>query len=369
MSCGADMTENSSIPSERQSSLLLTQLSELLALDESQIAEALYDARSTEGYHRYEIPKGNGKVRVIHAPCETLKIVQRIILDRLLSRVPVSPFAHGFALGKSIITNARVHASTARAVLNVDLQDAFPSVSETQVRKLFEWRVGPLLKVSLPQATAAERSALYDAFTTLCTRNAALPQGAPTSGYLLNLACSRLDRLIFGLAMRSGLPQVRYSRYADDLTITSSAPIPPEFNLSVIHAVTRSGFCVNHQKIHHHTDVQRAIVICGVRLYQGGLALPGDTLHRYRALFNTVALMPSEQVDETKRGEIMGILGYLRHIYPSCPAPLIKPLNRLIFAHSSWVKLPKDRDHKGTYRSFTYADLQATNLKQSEGDL
>lgn len=362
MSCGVNMTAYTG-----HDPTLLRLLSSLLGLSEPQLSEALTDARSPSGYHRYELPKGNGKVRVIHAPSEALKLAQRLTLDRLLSRVPVSPFAHGFALGKSIITNARVHASSARAVLNVDLQDAFPSVSERRVRALFEWRVGPLLKVSLPEASQASRGALYDALTTLCTRDGVLPQGAPTSGYLLNLACARLDRLIFGIALRSGLPQVRYSRYADDLTITSSAPIPPEFHLSVIKAITRSGFQANPHKVHSYTDVQRAIVICGVRLHRGGLALPGATLKRYRALLNAVASTPSEEVDEVKRGEVMGVLGYLRHIYPACPAPLIKPLNRLIIAHPSWLKIPRERDDKGTYRSFTYADLQAMTTTHSGG--
>ena len=342
------------------SPLTISTLSTLLELPQDVLFTALTDARDEAGYTRYELPKGNGKVRVINAPSDALKAAQRAILDRLLSRVPVSPFAHGFALGKSIVTNARVHASSARAVLNIDLQDAFPSVSEARVYKLLEWRLGPLMKVSTPTLTQAERAELYEALTRLCTRDEALPQGAPTSGYLLNLACARLDREVYGLIMRQGLPQVRYSRYADDLTITSSAPIPQELSLAVQRAIIKAGFKANPAKIHSHTDAQRAIVICGIRLHQGGLALPQSTLKRYRALLSNTAKMSPDEVDETKRGEVMGVLGYLRHIYPACPAPLLKPLNALIHAHP-WLKLPKERDNKATYRSFSYSDLQALN--------
>ena len=107
-------------------------------------------------------------------------------------------------------------------------------------------------------------------------------------------------------------------------------------------------------------------MICGVRLHQGGLALPQATLKRYRALLSNTAKMSPDEVDETKRGEVMGVLGYLRHLYPSCPAPLLKPLNALLHAHP-WLKLPKERDNKATYRSFTYSDLQTLTLEAPQG--
>jgi RNA-directed DNA polymerase len=334
----------------------LKALSTLLDLSEGEALAALHDARAPEGYRRYEVPKGNGKVRVIHAPSDALKAAQRATLDRALSRVPVSPFAHGFAHGKSIITNARVHATTARAVLNIDLQDAFPSVSEARVRQVIEWRLGPVLRLEMPLLSPTARVELYEALTRLCTREGALPQGAPTSGCLLNLVCASLDRKVFGLAMRSGLPQVRYSRYADDLTITSSAPIPHDFVLALQRAIMESGFKANPAKIHAHTDAQRAIVVCGIRLHRGTLALPQESLKRYRALFTRVARTSEEDLSLTERQQVMGVIGFLRHVYPACPTPLLKPLNELIGAHG-WLKVPAE-DTRASYKRFTYSDLQ-----------
>lgn len=341
-------------------------LQELLDLPIGVIEEAVNAARAEEGYHRYELPKGDGRVRVIHAPCEVLKSAQRAVLDRILNQISVTPFAHGFAPNRSIITNALVHAPSARSVLNVDLKDAFPSVTEHRAGDIIQWRIGSLLKLHTSYLNATERASVCQVITQLCTRDNALPQGAPTSGYLLNLACARLDRQLYGVALRSGLPQVKYTRYADDLTITSSSreQIPPELIERVRRAVMTSGFRVNPRKLHTHTDTQRAIVICGVRIANGALALPKETLRRYRAQLISVARThPSELSSEIKQ-ETLGILSFLRSIYPAPPNLLIKPLNALLDMHQDvvggnpWLFAPRVQPIT-RYAHFTYQQGQS----------
>ena len=332
---------------------VISALSDLLEIEAETFVKAIELSRSPEGYSRYEFPKGNGKIRVIHAPANALKEAQRAILDRLFSQVSVTPFSHGFVPHRSIITNALVHVTSARHVLNLDLQDAFPSVSETRVYSIVNWRIGRLLKLNAPQLTAQERASACEAITQLCTRDGVLPQGAPTSGYLLNLACARLDRLVYAATLKSRLPQVKYSRYADDLTITSSGPIPPEFIAQIKRAVIRSGFKVNPYKVHTHSDSQRAIVICGVRLHNQSLALPKATLKRYRAFFSEVAKIPADSLERAERAKVLGVLSFLRSIYPSPPRTLLKPLQRLIEAHSTWLHAPKHQTiHRFTHYSY-----------------
>ena len=348
---------------DQVSSRALHALSQLIELPEETIQAAFEASCSPDGYERFEFPKGDGRVRVIHAPVEALKVTQRCLLDHLFAQVSVTPFAHGFVPHRSIVTNALIHAPSARSVLNLDLQDAFPSVLEIRVQRLLRWRVGRLLKVATPQLDATERIALCDTITALCTRDGALPQGAPTSGYILNLACSRLDRLVYGVALRSGLPRVKYTRYADDLTITtsSSEPIPPQFIAQVRSAVLKSGFKVNARKVHTHTDSQRAIVICGVRLANGALALPKEAIKRYRAQLTTAARTPPQELTPLEQQKILGVISFVRSIYPSPPRALIKPLNALIEAHqhlgdpqSLWLKSPKNEVIQ-RFQHFSYA--------------
>ena len=162
--------------------------------------------------------------------------------------------------------------------------------------------------------------------------------------------------------MQSGLPQVRYSRYADDLTLTSSGTLRHDHLITLQRLVLESGFRINPSKIEHYSDRERSLVICGIRLHQGQLALPQKTLKRYRAFFHQTAHLKPEQVDLQKRAEILGILSYLRDVYPSCPSILRGPLTQLLDQHGTWFKLPKEHDVKSVRRGFTYQELTSRPL-------
>jgi retron-type reverse transcriptase len=178
-------------------------------------------ADTTWHYVRYIIPKRSGGERVILAPKRELKRLQRKVLDDLLARVPTAPAAHGFVRGRSILTNARPHAERA-AVLKLDLQDFFPSITAPRVRGLF-------VALGYPFSVAATLALLcteYDRepFERDGTRYHVsvgprhLVQGAPTSPALANLAAWKLDRRLAGLAAKHG---ASYTRYADDLTFSA----------------------------------------------------------------------------------------------------------------------------------------------------
>ena len=337
-------------------------LAACLKLSEETFAMALQEAHAGS-YHRYRIPKGDGRFREICAPSDAIKAAQRALLDELLSQVALSPYAHGFAPGRSIISNAKVHATTARAMLSVDLQDAFPSVSAARVRKTLEWRLGPLLRQELPTLERAERAGLLDDLSMLCTLDGVLPQGSPASGMLLNLCCARLDRQVARLLRRHRLPAGRYSRYADDLTITSAEPISDLFLTELRRAVLESGFKINPRKVHRHREEDRALVICGIRLHsgerRGELALPRTSLRRYRALFDHAISRAPTELSDLQKQQIRGNIAFLKQVYARCPRMLLKPLERLLLVHRSWLQPGKDRRER-LRPSFTlYRDLQS----------
>jgi hypothetical protein len=200
-------------------------------------------------HYRYaRLPRRTAPPRVIERPKPRLKALQRRILHEILDWIPVHDAAHGFVRGRSARTHASLHTGR-RVVVRIDLEDFFAGVTAGRVYGIFR--------------TAGYPEAVAHALTGLCTnvvpapesvpghfrlsRRLAtphLPQGAPTSPALANLAAYSLDRRLTGLADAVG---ARYTRYADDLVLSSDRYLrTPEATIAEIAA--DEGFRVNAAK-------------------------------------------------------------------------------------------------------------------------
>ena len=155
-------------------------------------------------YIAFEIPKKSGEMRQIEAPNRKLKWMQKGLKAQLETLFEAEPGAHGFVPERSIQSNAGVHVGQ-RYVLNLDIAGFFPSVKRGRVQTVLQLEP---IGLSKPAARILAQ---------FCTRNRALPQGAPTSPTLTNLVCMRLDRKLEKLARHY---RCRYTRYADDITIS-----------------------------------------------------------------------------------------------------------------------------------------------------
>ena len=120
--------------------------------------------------------------------------------------MPPHPSAHGFIQPTSVVTNARAHTGK-RWVLNIDLEDFFPTVNFGRIRGLF---LKPPFDMAPAAATVCAQIVTY--------RNG-LPQGAPTSPVLSNLIAVPLDRALLRLVAPARAST--YSRYADDITFST----------------------------------------------------------------------------------------------------------------------------------------------------
>ncbi len=82
------------------------------------------------------LAKPYGTVRLVEVPKQRLKSIQRQVLHEILAPIPLHPAVHGFCKGRSIVTFASPHVAR-EAVLRLDLQDFFPSISGPRIQALF----------------------------------------------------------------------------------------------------------------------------------------------------------------------------------------------------------------------------------------
>lgn len=217
-------------------------LARFLRISSGRLKFCLYSPRR-EPYRTFDLQKKSGGFRQIDSPPPTILILQRRLLRAISTVVPPKRGSHGFHRGRSICTNARIHIG-ARWVLNVDLKDFFPTIHFGRVVGVYR---------SHPFNFNREVSHLL---AQLCCWEQRLPQGAPTSPAISNLICRGLDRDLLAYARDH---RCRYSRYADDISLSGSQPEPPQSLASFDgkatvlcrafeNTVLRHGFFVNSSK-------------------------------------------------------------------------------------------------------------------------
>lgn len=216
-------------------------------------------------YSYFDISKSNGKKRIISAPDRRLKMIQRKIAESLTvvyrRRNPV----HGFTLGRSVKSNAVTHLHR-RYILNIDLKDFFPSITEKRV-------LGLLQSIGVDQDVAK-------IIVRICCNQGHLPQGAPSSPIISNMICFRLDKSLMEFAKTHRL---LYTRYADDITISSyqppsavfegTRPLSGKLELSYLsdklrQIINSNGFSLNPSKL-HYADKNARRTVTGLKINEG----------------------------------------------------------------------------------------------------
>jgi RNA-directed DNA polymerase len=161
-------------------------------------------------YFAYKLPKKSGGNRVITAPDEKLKSLQRAILAHGFAPIDKSPSATGFRKGTSIVSNALPHVGK-QIVVNVDIEGFFPNTPQHLIRsasdQLLEGKMSDDAKILI---------------TELCGYKGALPTGAPTSPAIANIILAPADKALRTVCRRH---RISYTRYADDLTFSGNGDV------------------------------------------------------------------------------------------------------------------------------------------------
>ena len=146
-----------------------------------------------------------------------LKLVHRRIKEVIFANVYFPNYLQGSLKGRDYVTNAELHTNK-QLLICEDVKKFFPSITFPLVEDVWLgfFRFSPDVARLL---------------TALTTKDGVLPQGAITSSYIANLVMWRHEPLLHAkLAER----EITYSRYVDDMAMSSTNHLSKEMQTWVI---------------------------------------------------------------------------------------------------------------------------------------
>jgi RNA-directed DNA polymerase len=261
-------------------------------------------------------PAESGGRRFIHSVCSELFRVHQFINQEILQKCNPHPASFAFHPTGGIRECAAMHCG-AQWLFQFDLTDFFYDVTEIDVYGVFN-RLGyrPLLAFEfarlctttrVPHGTKrvlfhhagdhpffAERPSSEERQMPYPERSrymGVLPQGAPTSPMLSNLAAGKLDEMLHTYALENGFV---YTRYADDITVSasrlSSARVVGEIQRNIVRRIRQSGFKDNWKKTRVAGSGSKKIIL--------GLLVDGSEPRLSRETYRLVAFV--KDVDQQR---------------------------------------------------------------------
>lgn len=267
-------------------------------------------------YRKVEIPKKDGTVREVFLPSPEIKAFQHYVIEKYLSKIPTSPFAVGYTKGKSIIDNVCPHIGN-KSFLHIDVKDFFDSID-------FE-----VFKGILENYSNIIPNEYVEDILKIITYKRKFVQGCVSSPMVSNIYLFSFDNRISELVQ--DLDCGIYTRYSDDITISSKKKIDVSYLSLIQEELSQIGLSLNKRKTYFTSDLN-SIRITGLNIVGSRLCVGTKYKKDIKnQIFQTLKRNNSQDIDI-----IIGKLMYLKSIEPNY-------FNRLNIKYSSNEKLLVDR--------------------------
>ena len=319
---------------------------ELAWLADLRTLERTVEDERLRNYWYGTIVRPGRPARVIERPKHRLKEIQRRVLHGILDWIPAHGAAHGFTRGRSVRSHAIAHVGQV-VVIRADLQDFFAAIPGQRIYGIFRTAGYPEAVAhtltgiatnvipaafwhSLPRPADSHQVAAHHLLgRQLATPH--LPQGAPTSPALANLAAFTLDRRLRGLADSL---EITYTRYADDLTFSGPPRLIRQAGLlrrAVADIAREEGFTVNEGKSTLVTRAGRQRV-CGVVVNQHPNIARGEYDRLKATVHNSIVHGPLSQNHDGVpdfRAHLLGRIAWVAALNPRRGAKLRQAFTRI----------------------------------------
>jgi RNA-directed DNA polymerase len=178
---------------------------------------------------------GNIKYRHLLPPVKSLKEVQERICNHL-QKIDLPDCMYGAIAGSNNVFNALQHIEN-KYFFTVDLKNFFTKINNKQVHSTFIengycWNAARIL-------------------TKLTTYNYGLPQGAPTSPVIANLAFKQTALKLVELIKYY---DITFTIFLDDLTFSSKKDFK-HLHAAILERIRADNFYTHHKKIHYRENI------------------------------------------------------------------------------------------------------------------
>ena len=191
-------------------------LTELMSIDKEELTEKVRSGKYLpQPILGVEIPKGNGKMRLLGIPTVTDRMLQQAVLQTMNARFEFefSEFSFGFGPNKNLhkaVLKAQGYINEGyQYIVDIDLKTFFDQVNHCHLLQLLYRKIKCRDTLRLIRKWLRSPIQLKG---KLVKRRKGVPQGSPLSPLLSNIILHELDREL----ERQGL---RFVRYADDFSI------------------------------------------------------------------------------------------------------------------------------------------------------
>lgn len=189
-------------------------------------------------YRDYYIPKKDGRKRLISQPSPELKSFQYWTVINILKKLPVSRGSFAYKQGDSISKHANYHKDS-KFIFHTDIKHFFPSIHSKLLDSVIKAYLNCITSLGLDLSEA------IDTINKICFRKDSLCIGTVSSPIISNIVLYDFDETMIKYCSEKNY---RYSRYADDIYISSSQFLPKDIKASVSKKVNSYGFEINNTK-------------------------------------------------------------------------------------------------------------------------
>ncbi len=284
-------------------------------------------------YFTYHQRKRSGKYRKINVPNAALKGIQRAILYKILYKFSAHPIAHGFVKGKSPITNAKCHVG-ASALINIDLQNFFNTITESKVSSTLE---SLLPNLDIKNLKIDEMDHIIIA-SLLCYKDI-LIQGGPASPTMSNLVMYSFDTKLLKLIDKYNNAVV--TRYADDISVSIHSSDTPDYKhmkeiaskISIL--LNDESLRINYSKLKFYKKYSR-MSVTGIVINEK-LNVKRDDWRKFRACLHNI-IKTGSKPDEIEMQRLRGYAEWVKTLNQNRGRQFLKELEKIYKLPTNTIK-------------------------------